>query len=500
MKKSLLFFLTLLLGGLISINAQVYKVNFRVNMAVKIKMSQFDPTKDKMTVAGNFQGWNSTASEMTRLSPTDSLWQFTYDSAKVGDTLQFKYVINGNGWESVNNRVIIMKAHDTTFTAYYDDISVFKPVGNGSIIFRVDMSVMKEVGIFDPTKDSVSVRGSFNNWGDSDKSKAFMQKDPLVPIKWFLTVPFVNAELNGRQDYKYFMRFGAGHTDSILTEDNRYERPVVTGGGNRGIFFQGVEGQDAGIGYYDGINPDWVIAAGKTATITFQVNMGPATRTNDFKLATDKVFWVCAEPAFQRTQGWKVQDTNRFVQLTPKAPGDSIYVGSMTIKGPSWNGFVYRYGFVAADNKTWTYEPNGYSNFAYRVRFIKQTAARTFVQPYTAPVDTWTNAEIKKDQETSPMTSVEKTDVIAKSYSLEQNYPNPFNPSTVIRFSVPERSNVTLKVYDVLGKEVQTLLNGEMASGKYEVKFDASKLTSGVYFYTIQAGSFSQSKKMMLVK
>ncbi|MGE5682366.1 MAG: T9SS type A sorting domain-containing protein [Bacillota bacterium] len=503
MKKSLLFIL--LLAGFTALNAQVVKVTFRANMSVKMKQGQFDPAKDKITVAGNFQGWNATATQLTRLTaPNDSIYAYTYDSAKVGDTLNFKFVLNGSTWEDDPNRQIIVPAGGTTFTAFFNRDSVFKPVGNGSIIFRVDMSVMKEVGIFDPTKDSVSVRGSFNGWGDNDKARAFMQKDALNPIKWFLNVPFVNAELNGRQDYKYFMRFGAGHTDSILTEDNRYERPIVTGGGNRGILFQGKQDQDAGIGYYDGINPDWVIAAGKTAAITFRVNMAPAMDVKKqpipFNPATDKVFWVCGEPAFQRTQGWKVQDTNRVVQLLPQKAGDSIYVGTMTVKGPSWNGFVYRYGFVGADNKTWTYEPSGYANFAYRVRFIKQTAARTFVQPYTAPVDTWTNAEVKTDQETTPLTSVERTAAVAMTYTLDQNYPNPFNPSTVITFSVPEKSNVTLKVFDILGREVATLLNGEMNTGKYEVKFDASKLTSGVYLYTIQAGNFSQSKKMMLVK
>jgi hypothetical protein len=85
-------------------------------------------------------------------------------------------------------------------------------------------------------------------------------------------------------------------------------------------------------------------------------------------------------------------------------------------------------------------------------------------------------------------------------FDLEQNYPNPFNPSTKIKFSIPERTEVSLKVYNVLGKEVATILNTVQDAGSHEINFDASNLASGLYIYTINAGKFSQSKKMMLLK
>jgi uncharacterized delta-60 repeat protein len=85
-------------------------------------------------------------------------------------------------------------------------------------------------------------------------------------------------------------------------------------------------------------------------------------------------------------------------------------------------------------------------------------------------------------------------------FNLAQNYPNPFNPTTTIQYSIPQRSNVTLKVYDILGNEVATLVNEERARGVYSVNFDASQLASGIYFYRIQAGSFIETKKMILIK
>lgn len=92
------------------------------------------------------------------------------------------------------------------------------------------------------------------------------------------------------------------------------------------------------------------------------------------------------------------------------------------------------------------------------------------------------------------------TSNVPDRYELSQNYPNPFNPSTSIKFALPKSSLVTLKVYDVVGREVATLVNQELNAGTFEYSFDGSKLTSGVYFYRIDAGEFSEIKKMMLVK
>jgi len=89
---------------------------------------------------------------------------------------------------------------------------------------------------------------------------------------------------------------------------------------------------------------------------------------------------------------------------------------------------------------------------------------------------------------------------VVSDFNLEQNYPNPFNPSTSIKFSVPTSEFVTLKVYDVLGNEVATLVNEQKAVGSYEVRFDAGNLASGMYIYTLKAGNFTQTKKLMLMK
>ena len=87
-----------------------------------------------------------------------------------------------------------------------------------------------------------------------------------------------------------------------------------------------------------------------------------------------------------------------------------------------------------------------------------------------------------------------------KNYSLEQNYPNPFNPSTTIKYSLPSNGAVSLKVYNLIGQEVATLINSYQTSGEYTVPFNASNLSSGVYFYRLESGSFNVVKKMLLIK
>ncbi len=100
------------------------------------------------------------------------------------------------------------------------------------------------------------------------------------------------------------------------------------------------------------------------------------------------------------------------------------------------------------------------------------------------------------------------SDIKPTNFSLSQNYPNPFNPTTNIKFSIPsviasgtkQSQMVTIKVYDILGNEVATLVNEELAPGKYEVRFDAGKFSTGIYFYKLTTGVLSETKKMILLR
>ena len=101
---------------------------------------------------------------------------------------------------------------------------------------------------------------------------------------------------------------------------------------------------------------------------------------------------------------------------------------------------------------------------------------------------------------TTGITSVNNNIAPPKQYELDQNYPNPFNPATIISYQIPVSGIVTLKVYDVLGREVKTLVNAFKSQGKYSVSFNANNLSSGVYFYQLESGNYTSIKKMVLLK
>ncbi|UCH65511.1 MAG: T9SS type A sorting domain-containing protein, partial [Ignavibacterium sp.] len=101
----------------------------------------------------------------------------------------------------------------------------------------------------------------------------------------------------------------------------------------------------------------------------------------------------------------------------------------------------------------------------------------------------------------SPPVSVELlSDMSPTEYKLIQNYPNPFNPNTTIRFDIPEFTFITIKVFDILGSEIEILVNEEKQTGTYQITWYAENLTSGIYFYRLQAGSFVETKKLLLIK
>ena len=148
-------------------------------------------------------------------------------------------------------------------------------------------------------------------------------------------------------------------------------------------------------------------------------------------------------------------------------------------------GFVPGYG-TSTERRFYTYNDENLSggNYQYRLKQIDFDGTSNY-------------SEIVEVEINQPI-----------SFSLEQNYPNPFNPTTKIKYSIPsviasgakQSQLVILKVYDVLGNEIVTLVNVEKPSGLYEVEFNASDLPSGVYFYRLKSGSFLVTKKMLLLK
>jgi Secretion system C-terminal sorting domain len=142
---------------------------------------------------------------------------------------------------------------------------------------------------------------------------------------------------------------------------------------------------------------------------------------------------------------------------------------------------------------SWNQINDGFSGSAYYVLSLAENGEYIYAGTNAASVWKRALSEI--------ITAVnEKKNILPNYYNLSQNYPNPFNPSTTISFSIPQEEVVSLKIYNSLGQELESLIDKKKPAGSYSVSFDAGKLASGIYFYRISTGSYSQTRKMILVK
>jgi hypothetical protein len=140
-------------------------------------------------------------------------------------------------------------------------------------------------------------------------------------------------------------------------------------------------------------------------------------------------------------------------------------------------GFVPGFG-TTTEPKSYSFTDNNLRNGVYTYRLKQIDFDGTFEYFQEVEVEVFTPA----------------------TFNLEQNYPNPFNPSTSIKYSVPESGNIRLSVFNIVGEEVAVLVNGFSQAGSFEVTFDASNLSTGVYLYKLQSANSVQTKKMMLLK
>jgi hypothetical protein len=188
----------------------------------------------------------------------------------------------------------------------------------------------------------------------------------------------------------------------------------------------------------------------------------------------------------------------------PGDPGDTLYQVAFKVKGPLHYNMLYLYRYKAPGVSGRVVDQTGGLGVAYPMnsRFIQPLGPNTFPLTYTAPTDQWKKAAPFPAEIAPFVTDVRpiEGDGVPKVYSLEQNYPNPFNPSTRIKYSIPEEARVTLTVYNLLGQRVATLVNETQRAGSYIAVFEGPSFATGIYFYRLEAGNFTQVRKMILMK
>jgi len=170
-----------------------------------------------------------------------------------------------------------------------------------------------------------------------------------------------------------------------------------------------------------------------------------------------------------------------------------LYVTSIAVDNSNYYVGTADSGVYFSGNggQTWTQKNEGLGDLSVSSLYLQPYgyiyAGTTFHSVYRRPLSDFTGLKNPGGQ-------------IPKNFSLSQNYPNPFNPSTNIKFVVPKSSFITITIYDVLGREITTLVNEQLKPGNYSVDWDAGKYASGVYFYKLSAGYFSETKLMVLLK
>lgn len=245
----------------------------------------------------------------------------------------------------------------------------------------------------------------------------------------------------------------------------------------------------------------WVLY--KRATYTYDSN---GKMTSDFPETWDGSKWVNSNSGSTYTydsSGNMISATYETVDRSHG--GQDIFIWRYTYTYDS-NGNRTSHFSETLYNNTWqsdwlytyTYDANGYMIFSlFESWYGDKYGTFQFFDSFGNSYE-YSGSEINIYYST--ITDVEEKDFIILDFALSQNYPNPFNPSTTIEYSIPNDGFVKLKVYDVLGKEVASLVDKEQAMGNYKIEFNASSLTSGVYFYRLQSGSFIKTKKLILLR
>ncbi|WP_397546402.1 T9SS type A sorting domain-containing protein [Rhodothermus marinus] len=452
-----------------------------------------------------------------------------YPASLAGTTQEYKFFIEPNGWEEGNlngNRSFVIPDSDTTLHwVYYGNTKPVDLLGQqrvtAQVIFTVDIDPLVNAGLFDKQRgDTIIVRGDFNGWGNCleagnpDDCALFESVDPTQYTTSISITNFPNTQFN----YKFYVDFEAeGWPDG-------WEEPLDYGGSNRRFVFTGEDPLNLGVQFFNDVREGNVIPEGTQIDVTFQVDMSPALNfqvKRAFDPEKDSVYVVFEDPLWRLTQALPLGLSDLEPLLLSDPDGDLIYTGTITVTGPTYNGigFRYRYGNVLdgyVDEGEGGFDPG-----RRRYQYILPSAAKNWPTEYTMPLvqfqesgllpfecnPTADVASLPQDVQdlcypagTSP-TAVEPIDgTRPERFALSRNYPNPFADRTTFEYTLPETQPVRVRVYDLLGRVVATLVDEVQPAGTYRVTFRADGLSSGIYVYRLETPSGIFARKMMIVR
>jgi hypothetical protein len=495
------------------------KVTFQVNLAVQIKRGTFVPGSDSVVVRGDWQAdandpagnWAGNTFKLTPAVSTDSIYKVdvVFPTAKVGTAYNYKFVKDNSTWESNANRPFTLAATDMVLYAYYlNDDSIFVPQKSvtATVTFFADIRSIwgSGDGYFDESQDSLLLEGL----GAWDSKGTILSGNSRLEL--------INPTSTGVYTTTIVLKGFAGDSTSYKYEAFPSTRFANTGwetGTNRYFHFPYSDSTFSLPYIIPAITPSVTLA--NDVTVLFSLHFADTSKNakNSELIPHSKIAWTAVKGSVAQLGNWggnwTAADTAvaagstypTLILMNDKGvdgdavPGDGIWSKKITFASGSQGGLVeYKYAcmYPGADtvNGGTTPMDNEYA-FQLNHQFM-------LINPKVGSQinlgNLWGLMGLQ-DVKVSPVAKG-----ASLKFTLDQNYPNPFNPTTKIKFVIPQEGQVTMKVYNVIGKEVATLVNQQMKAGSYEANFDASQFSTGVYLYRLTVGNFTSVKKMMLIK
>ena len=445
-----------------------------------------------------------------------------YPDSLIGSTQPYKFVYQSMGlavgWEGgIPDRTFTIPANDSTLHwVLFDEspaIDKSEERVTSTIIFTVDTTPLEAIGLYSRARgDSLEVRGEFNGWNCDDPTICELERVPGEDL--FEGAFSITANAEATFNYKFFINHNDENFVSEFGEDppSGWEEPISTTGSDRSFTFAGTQEQDLGIQFFNDVLPGNIIEEGNDVELTFQVRMDSALvdDASPFDPATDTVtvnlhgdaLWAFSQGLFRDAQGGYQVSTSNII-LTDE-DGDGLYTGSIAVSGPTFSSVQYQYAF-GGEGGTFSEEMGaglGGGEGRRRTRFIVPNTDGSWPTEFSFPEEQYQpQGALPFEQNPASGVSIEQiSDELPNKITLEANYPNPFNPTTTIEYSLTNTEQVALKVYDLTGRLVSTVLDGVQPSGTYKVTFDAAGLASGMYLYRLESASTTITRKMVLLK
>jgi len=502
-------------------------VTFQVNMRVKTLEGFFAPNEDSVTICGTFisetglgDDWDCSAIPALIDEDLDSIYSITVgmDDSAVGQSFIFKYQINrGEIWEDGSDRPFTLVSPETILPVAWfgrdSVVTIYNYIKN-TLVFTADVSDILGTGddYFDPGTDEIKLYGfDEHEWESiiSDDSTRYLTEVPFSAGLYTCTVV-----VQGLADSTTGWKVKAGPSEKYQNyggwEVSTKRRYTYVADGST------IEMEQFKPSFYPKVGE-----LSQDITVLYQVDMSRPRNRHNYELVDPSIIThvgikgACYWFSDRMAGDWTLDDT---VMIDPassptmlmlndegkngdKQAGDNIWSRNVTNESGTEGGirmWKYCMFYPGAENVTAVSGAVFENEFVYVDRHHWNNVVGD--EPVVETNDVFNYDSYGLNSFPEGLAIESEKELKPEEFKLSQNYPNPFNPTTVIEYQLSSRQFVELKVFNALGLEVQTLVQKMQGSGNYHIQFDASQLSSGVYFCKMKVGESIQMRKMLLLK